>query len=149
MLTVVFFSLSLVAEEHKHEHKAPHNGTLIVLGDEFAHLELVLQKDGKLTGYVLGGEPDTSVRIKQEEIQLKLSVPKEEGKSDVKELKVTLKAVANILTGEKKGDSSQFETEVEGLKAIKIFEGVIVSITIKGKEFKDIKFKFPEGNESR
>ncbi len=27
---------------HGHEHAAPHGGTLIVLGDEFAHLELVL-----------------------------------------------------------------------------------------------------------
>ena len=32
-----------------HEHTAPHGGTLVVFGDEFAHIELVLdQTTGKL-----------------------------------------------------------------------------------------------------
>ena len=43
----------------KHEHHAPHHGALEVLGDEFAHVELVLdEKTGRLTAYVLDGEAE-------------------------------------------------------------------------------------------
>ena len=46
-----------------HEHTAPHGGTLVVFGNEFAHIELVLdQTTGKLTAYVLDGEAEKSVQ---------------------------------------------------------------------------------------
>src|SRR6266699_3894920 len=76
-----------------HEHHAPHKGTLVEFGEEFAHLELVLSKDGKLTGYVLDGEAEKAVRVKQKEIEIKISTI--EGKE--KSVTITLKATANVL----------------------------------------------------
>ena len=41
---------------HGHHHVAPHGGTLVVFGNEFAHLELVLDLSvGKLDAYFLDG----------------------------------------------------------------------------------------------
>jgi len=128
-----------------HEHKAPHKGTLIVLADEFAHLELVLDgKAGKLTAYVLDGEAERFVRIQQKQIDLRLSLEDKEGK---KEVLVSLKAVANVLTGETEGNTSQFEGEAAALKDVKRFAGVVAALAVKGSEFKDVQFRYPEGNE--
>ena len=56
-----------------HHHDAPHGGTLVVFGEEFAHIELLLEKKtGKLTCYVLDGEAKNGVRISQEKIKLNI-----------------------------------------------------------------------------
>jgi hypothetical protein len=42
-----------------HEHTAPHGGSLVEFGEEFAHIELVLDSaTGVLTAYVLDGEAE-------------------------------------------------------------------------------------------
>ena len=138
-----------------HEHKAPHGGTLVVFGNEFAHLELVLDaKAGKLTAYVLDGEAEKAVRIQQKEFELETKVLKKKSSAggDGSEVslaivRVKLKAVSSALTGEKEGDSSQFEGQDAALKDAPDFDAVLKAITIKGKEFKDVKFNFPKGNE--
>jgi hypothetical protein len=123
-----------------HEHKAPHGGTLIAFGGEFAHLEIVLDdKTGKLTGYVLDGEAEKFVQISQPQIEIEAENPKK--------FTVILNAVENALTGEKIGTTSEFATTSEDLKGLKDFDGKVKSIKIKGKEFKSEKFNFPKGNE--
>lgn len=143
-LLVSVLSGRTFAGEHHHEHKPPHNGTLIVFGEEVAHLELVLDaKEGTLTGYVLDGEAERFVRIKQKEIELRVRLA--ETKDEL--FPVKLKAVASVLTGETEGDTSQFEGKLEQLKGAKRFAGVVAAVAVRGKEFKDVAFKFPEGNE--
>ncbi|MGD0089347.1 MAG: hypothetical protein ABSE73_05445 [Planctomycetota bacterium] len=138
--------LSAAGAGSAHEHKAPHGGALIVFGEEFAHVELVLDgQSGKLTAYVLDGEAEKSVRVKQKEIELRLRF------ADKKEetVAVTLKAVSNVLTGETAGDTSQFAGEAAALKGATRFSGAIAAVSVKGQEFKDVQFKFPEGNEDK
>ena len=126
-----------------HEHTAPHGGTLVVFGDEFAHIELVLdQTTGKLTGYVLDGEAEKSVRLSQKIVELKIH--REDTQSD---FTLQLSGAANVLTGETEGDTSQFEAQSDGLKGASEFHAEIVSIDIKGQIFTHINFEFPEGNE--
>ena len=126
-----------------HEHTAPHDGTLVVFGDEFAHIEFVLdQTTGKLTGYVLDGEAEKSVRLSQKVIELKIH--REDIESD---LSLQLSGVANVLTGETEGDTSQFAAQSDGLKGASEFHAEIVSIAIMGQMFANIDFEFPEGNE--
>ncbi|MGD9652334.1 MAG: hypothetical protein AB7I96_08970 [Candidatus Dadabacteria bacterium] len=133
---------------HGHEHTAPHGGTLIVLGDEFAHLELVLDpEEGTLRGYVLDGEAESPVRIEQREIEVTITVPDTGGDVPASELPLRLSAVYNILTGEKEGDTSEFAVRSERLKGVKHFGAVITTITVKGREFQEVGFRFPEGNE--
>ena len=128
-----------------HEHTAPHGGTLVVLGDEFAHVEFVLEKStGKLTGYVLDSEAEKPIRLTENTIELKINQLNSE-----QALALQLNAVANVLTGETEGDSSQFEGQSDALAGVTEFHAEIASIAVKGQIFTDIDFKFPEGNEGR
>jgi hypothetical protein len=148
-LGVLFAALFLAAagsgaragEDH-HEHKAPHGGALLVLGEEFAHIELVLDaKTGKLTAYLLDGHAEKGLRSGQKEIALGFSV------ADGKVQYLKLKGVASRLTGETEADTSVFSGQSDVLKDVKTFKGSVESVTLKGRVFKDIKFGYPEGNE--
>ncbi|MCE2394017.1 hypothetical protein J4G02_05415 [Candidatus Poribacteria bacterium] len=126
-----------------HEHTAPHGGTLVVFGDEFAHIEFVLdQTTGALTGYVLDGEAEKPVRLSQKTVELKIH--REDIEAD---FSLQLSGVVNVLTGETEGDTSQFAAQSDGLKGASEFHAEIVSIAIMGQIFADIDFEFPEGNE--
>src|ERR1700733_7713499 len=51
------------AKPPKHEHKPPHGGTPVVLGDEVYHVELVLDAaTGKLQAFVFDGELENFIR---------------------------------------------------------------------------------------
>lgn len=142
----IFSLVASAAAGNAHEHKAPHGGALIVLGEEFAHVELVLDGPaGKLTAYVLDGEAKKSVRVKQKQIELRLRLAGKQAEP----LAVTLKAVSNVLTGETEGNTSQFAGEAPALKGATRFSGAIAALTARGQEFKDVQFRFPEGNEDR
>lgn len=136
------------ANHNGHEHTAPHGGTLVVLGDEFAHLEIVLDPGtGELTAYVLDGEAENPVRLGQENIEIRIVAPDTGGEAPAGELTLSLDAVYNILTGEKGGDTSEFAARSERLKGLEHFSAVVTAITVRGKEFKEVEFRFPEGNE--
>jgi hypothetical protein len=114
--------------EPKHHHDAPHGGTLVELGDHFANLELVLDAStGTLTAYVLDGHADQAIRLEQKEIVLK-------GKTE----SWTLQAVGSPLTGERPGDSSQFEVRSDSLKGIQELEATVVKIVVKGQALVDV-----------
>jgi hypothetical protein len=115
-----------------HGHQAPHGGTLVEVGDHFAQLELVVA-DGRITAYVLDGHAELGLRIEQRELVLHAG-----GK------RVVLAAAANPLTGEKPGDTSQFDAPFTGPAA---WDGEVESLRVKGQEFRGLKFKFPAGKE--
>lgn len=125
-----------------HEHIAPHQGALIVLGEELAHLELVLDsKTGVLTAYSLDGEAENAVPLAMNEIQIIVKLENENM------LNLFLKAVENPLTGEKLGSTSEFSIQNDMLKGVEKFSGNIVAISTKGQDFNNVDFEFPEGNE--
>ena len=126
---------------HGHEHNAPHGGTLVALGEHLAHLEFVLDAAGKISVYVLDGEAEKAVRLKHEHMELKVTPVKGDP------FQVMLKAVANHLTGEKGGDSSQFEAQDDRLKGLKEFDGIAPQLEVKGVTVKPTRFHFPKGNE--
>ena len=136
-------------EEGHREHTAPHGGTLVVLGEEFAHFELVVDaNEGKLTAYILDGEAENPVRIQQGEIELEMRIENpDRNESDELNFPLKLKASANVLTGETVGDTSEFIGQSDQLKGVTNFNAVLTLITIKGKKFKDTAFNFPKGNE--
>jgi hypothetical protein len=119
-----------------HGHSAPHGGALVELGDHVAQVEFV--RDGKkLIAYVLDGHAEKSVRIGQMELVVHV-VPRGAGAP----IKVTLAAVGSSLTGEKPGDTPQFEAAFDGPKE---WDGLVEAVKVKGLEFKSVKFKYPEG----
>ncbi|MCA8960700.1 MAG: hypothetical protein KDC38_09315 [Planctomycetes bacterium] len=127
-------------EHAGHSHAAPHGGTLVMFGNETAHLELVLDPaTGTIDGYVLDGSADTGVRIAQRSIEL--TIERDGTKSTL-----TLEAGANTLSGETPGDTSEFHGKSEQLVGAKKFRATVTSVTIKGVHFADVAFDFPEGN---
>jgi hypothetical protein len=124
-----------------HEHTAPHGGALVEFGEEFAHLEIVLAAStGTLTAYVLDGEAEQAVRLAQPSIEI---VVMKEGAP----LTLALQPVANELTGERAGETSQFSVTSSDLRQLVRFEGRIQRVDIRGREFRDLAFRFPEGSE--
>lgn len=135
-------STSQTEKKETHEHTAPHNGTLIAFGEEFAHLEIVVDAEkGEITAYVLDGEAEKSVQIAQEKIEIEIEKPNK--------VNLKLEAAENTLTGEKSGATSEFRTNNDRLKNLKEFEAKINSITVRGKEFKNVHFNFPKGTEEK
>ncbi len=123
-----------------HHHEPPHGGTAIDLGDEDAHLEFVLDAAaGKLTCYVLKPHMSGFQRITQEAVELTAQV---NGKAEP----LTLKAVTNAATGEKAGDTSQFEAQADWLKTAKSFDAELKAIQVRGKAYTGLKFNFPKGS---
>ncbi len=133
-------SVEVAKKEAEHEHSAPHGGALVEFGEEFAHLEFVLDAaTGKLTAYALDGEAEKPVRLKQGEIAVQIESP-----GNILNLKLT--GVANALTGETAGDTSEFVAQSDQLKGLAKFDAAIKAVSIKGKDFKNIAFNFPKGS---
>lgn len=129
------------AAPHKHEHKPPHGGTPVVLGDEVYHVEFVLDAtNGKLQAFVFDGELENFIRSSVPSFEIGATVS---GQLQT----LVLAAVANPATGETVGDTSLFETQADWLKTIEDFDAVLKSITIRGTTFADVKFNFPKGND--
>jgi hypothetical protein len=132
------------AADTHHEHVAPHGGTLVAFGDEFAHLELILDPEtGEMTAYVLDGAAERGVSVQQP--SLGIDVRPEAGAR----FAVALAAVENVLTGETQGNTSQFAGRSDRLKGLLRFRGEIRRLTVKGQVFERVSFRFPEGNEAR
>lgn len=128
-------------EEDHHEHIAQHEGTLIVLGDEFAHVELVVDSaTGRLTAYILDGEAENPIRVSQPDIEFELRF------GETVRM-VLLGGMEKPLTGEKMGATSEFSGIASELAGMERFEGRIIRIEALGSEFKNVEFRFPEGNE--
>jgi hypothetical protein len=125
-----------------HEHTAPHGGALVELGDELAHLEIVLTaSNGTLTAYALDGEAERPVRLAQPSLEIVVT------KEGAPPLTLALRPVASELTGERAGDTSQFTVTSSELRDLVRFEGRIQTVNIRGQEFRDVAFRFPEGSE--
>ena len=68
-------------------------------------------------------------------------------KDKVKDWVLKLKPIANALTGETLGDTSQYQVVTPKLKGMTQFQGEIIRIKAKGTDFKHVWFLYPEGNE--
>jgi hypothetical protein len=135
---------------HHHAEKGPHGGALVAIGEDDAHLEFVLDSDaGKLTAYVLDGAAEKPVAIKQANLQLawNLLPPDEEDgtKSDLPD-SVSL-MMLEAVSPASNGTATEFAAQSDDLKGAEKFEAVLTTINIAGRPFKEISFKYPEGNE--
>ena len=141
---------------HHHAEKGPHGGALVAIGQDDAHLELVLDAEtGTLTAYVLDGHAEKAVAIKQKNLQLAITLEHdhhEEGHDGEGEKKDELpeSAFQLMLAAVSPGDdgtASEFSGQSDELKGAHEFEAALPSITIGETQFKGVTFKYPEGNE--
>lgn len=128
---------TVVEESGGHLHAAPHGGILVELGEEFGHIELVLDRaSGRLTAFVLDGEAENFKRISQEVLELIV-----EPEGSAAERSVSLSGVANPLTGETTGNTSEFVTTDAGLKTEGPVTGRVSRILLDGSIFEDVSFR--------
>ena len=124
-----------------HKHTPPHGGTAVVLGAETYHLELVRDPvAGKLTLYVMDGELENFVRLAAPSIEIVATV-------GGKPASLVFQPIANPTTGEKIGDTAQFEATADWLKTTGNFDGILTKIEIRGTPFTAVSFNFPKGND--
>lgn len=139
------------AHDHAHHHHAetgPHQGTLVAIGEDAAHLEILLDAEtGKLTAYVLDGEAKNTVAIKQATLELGVSIGQGDAAKKKGELPdvhtITLTAVAP----NEQGEATGFTGHSDELKGAKEFDAALSTITVAGKEHNGVSFNFPKGNE--
>lgn len=117
-----------------HHHESPHGGTAVELGDHEAHLDVVLDAAaGKLTAYVMDAHAENFVRVPVESFEIIAKLP-------AGETTLLLKAVANAASGEKVGDTSQFETQSDALKGVAGFAAELKQLAVRGKTYAKIPF---------
>jgi hypothetical protein len=139
---------------HHHAEKGPHSGALVAIGQDDAHLEIVLDAEtGTLTAYVLDGAAEKAVAVKQKNLQLAITLEHDHDEHDGKDDKkdelpdsVISLMLAAVSPGED-GTTSEFAGQSDELKGAKEFEASLTSITVGDKPFTGVKFKYPEGNE--
>ena len=125
----------------KHEHKPPHHGTPVVLGDEEYHVELVLDAPaGKLQAFVMDGELENFVRIPAGSFQIVAAVA---GRKEI----LVFTPIANHATGEKVGDTSLFEAQADWLKTTTNFDAELQELEVRSKKYQSVPFNFPKGND--
>jgi hypothetical protein len=125
--------------EGHHEHTAPHGGTLVELGDEFAHVELVFESGaGRIAAFVLDGEAEQAVRLAQPTLPIVLEAP-----PGLAGRPLELAPVASKLTGERVGDASEFVFADARLKGHQGLRGSLLSIDVRGQTFRDVPFVVP------
>lgn len=118
-------------DDHGHDHpsEGPHHGSLIELGKEAYHAELVHdEKNGSITIYILDGTAKKSVPIKAESLMIN-------AKHDGKGQQFTLAAAPE--SGDPKGQSSRFSTQDKKLGDLLDKEGVTARLVLEidGKSF--------------
>lgn len=122
-----------------HAHKPLMGGELVEVGEHQFNLEFKFdEKRGVLQAWVLDAHAENFVRV----AMASFDVQEEEGQKRT----ITLRAVANEISGEKPGDTSAFEGEARWLGEIEHFDGLVKAIKVRDSEFRDIDFHFhPKG----
>ena len=119
-----------------HAHHAPHLGALIPLGDHVGHVELLLDPaQGTVRLYVLGAHAENPIRIADHEITIDLQGI--DGRK-ISTTPLVMNAQANLLTGEKVGDTSEFVGTHANLVGAQAFHGSLRAITLRGVAFTDV-----------
>jgi hypothetical protein len=122
-----------------HVDQPPHGGTAVVLGDDDFNLELVRDAaSGTLRAYLMDGEMEEFIRVADRQLDLEID-------RDGRRRTLTLKPVADPVTGETVGDTCLFQAQADWLKQADHFKGVIKRVAIQDRTFKSIPFAFPEG----
>jgi hypothetical protein len=123
-----------------HAYSAPHGGTIVQLGRDEFHLELVHDPAaGKLIVYLLDHEAKQPVRARSTSFDL---VVKAGGEART----LNFMAIANP-AGAASTEATRFEAQAEWLKTTRRFEAELPYLKIGSTTFLRQTFRFPEGNE--
>ena len=134
---------------HHHAEKGPHGGALVAIGHDDAHLEFVLNSDtGALTAYVLDGEAEKPISIKQANLQLAFALKHGDDEDDQHDLPELLEVLTlAAVSPDSDGKASEFSGQSDELKGAEKFTAALTSVTVREQRFEKVGFSYPEGNE--
>jgi hypothetical protein len=117
------------AHHDEHHHHAPHHGSLTMLGEHAAQIELSVDAaEGKLTVYILDGEAAKSQPVDQADLEVSVTP---DGATEP----VTLKLVPADAAKQDDG----FTAQNDKLKGVTKLKGTLTSLKLKGKDKADEK----------
>jgi hypothetical protein len=126
-------------DHHSHAHTAPHDGTLVEIGEHQFNVELLLDATaGKLTVWLLDAHAEHFVRSAAPQLEL---VTRVAGEART----LALQPVANAATGETVGDTSQFEATADWLRGLPALAGEFRQLNFRGAVFSNVVFSVSAG----
>ena len=118
-----------------HGHQPKNGGQLVEVGRHQFNIEVLVDAPkGKVTAWILDAHAEDYVRIAAPTLRMSALVG-----PATQEL--NLAAVANAASGEKAGDTSQFEGAADWLKSGTPFTGTFHDVTIRGVAFGNVTFQ--------
>lgn len=110
--------------DHGHHHHAPHHGSLTMVGDHTAQIELTVDAEkGELTAYILDGEAEKPLELDQADLE---AVVTPDGATEALTVKLAPADAAK--------QSDGFVGSNEKLKGVTKLKGTLTSLKLKGKE---------------
>ena len=120
----------------------PHGGTPVVVGAHGYHLELVRDAEkGRLQAYVLDGHVERYVSVPEASFELLATLAGKEERLTLQRTPLAGKPLAR--------ESHLFEGAADWVKTATNFTGVIPTITLQGRTFKNVKVSFPKASMHR
>ena len=117
-----------------HVHTAPRGGLLVVLAEETAHVELLLDaRTGRLDAYLLGPHAHTPLKSAQRSLRLSLT-------GGEQPLELSLQPVANPLSGDQVGSTAHFQVTDPRLAGDVDLVGTLGTVEVLGRRFKGVAF---------
>lgn len=130
-------------------HVAPHGGTLVQLGDEFAHLEFVFDsRHGHVTAYVLDRATETPARLKAEPMGLYIATtrPRNAAAPHSWELPCLWLSPLDSATDDCGVSwATTFAGEAADLRGLTAFEAMLPLVVVKGTAFRGVTFRVEAG----
>jgi hypothetical protein len=122
-----------------HAHQPLMGGELVGIGEHQFNLEFKYDTTrGVLQAWVLDGHAENFVRVSMALFDV------QEAGGQLRT--ITLRALANEMSGEKVGDTSAFEGEAHWLGEVAHFDGIVKAIRVRDTDFRDIAFHLhPKG----
>jgi len=120
-----------------HRHDSVHGGVAVELGSHEYHLDFLHNSgEGVLKAWVMDAHAENFVRVTNATLGVRVTVGGAE-----RDLELT--AQANASTGEKVGETSQFEGRADWLKGVERFTGTIPAVEIRGRRYENLRFEYP------
>ena len=120
-----------------HKHESAHGGVAVELGEHEFQLDFLAEPaTGTLKAWVMDAHAENFVRVTNSAWAVRI-----ETSGGVKELE--LQAQANATTGEKLGDTSQFEGRADWLKGMERFKAEVPALELRGKRYGNVSFTYP------
>jgi hypothetical protein len=118
-----------------HGHQPKNGGQLLEVGKHQFNIEVLVDAPkGKVTAWILDAHAEDYVRVAAPTLRMSAAIG-----PATKEIQ--LAAVANAASGEKVGDTSQFEGSADWLKSNAPFNGTFHDVTIRGVAFGNVTFQ--------